>query len=273
MTFPGPALFIGQVIHRRVFPRRHSLRYRVFSVLVDLDTLDETVRGCRLLSHNRWNLFSLHDRDHGDGTTDDLAGFVRKLVDRRLGMQAKRVLMFCFPRVLGYVFNPLTVYFCLDGDGRVIAVVHEVNNTFGGRTHYVCRVDGDAEGGGVSVQGAAKHLIVSPFNAERGQYGFRLCYDDDRLTIGVAVREAGRALMNASYASSRLALSDANILRLAATVPLMTLKVIAAIHFEAIKLWLKGLRPPSPVRASVRGRHDHLIGDQGVALQSRTREI
>ncbi len=201
MTFPKPALYAGKVMHRRINPIRHSLRYRAFSVLVDLDNITAAIGDSRLFSHNRWNVLSLCDRDHGDGETPDLAWFVRDLVRKRLGLGAYRVYMFAFPRVFGYVFNPLTVFFCLDRSGAVAAIVYEVNNTFGGRTHYVCRVSETA--GQLSVGSANKQLLVSPFNGECGRYGFRLDFDDQRLVLGVALRQSGRPVLNTSYASTR----------------------------------------------------------------------
>lgn len=265
MTFPKPALFTGHVLHRRVHPVWHSLRYRVFSILVDLDDIDGLVRRCRLFSHNRWNALSLNDRDHADGETADLAGFARNLIKERADLTADRVLMFTFPRVFGHVFNPLTVYFGLRNDGSPLAVIHEVNNTFGGRTHYVCRAEQTADG--VTIEQAGKRLLVSPFNGEHGRYGFRLGFDDEQISLGVALKVAGRAILNTSYASRRTEASDFNIVRLLAAMPLMTLKVISVIHLEAFKLWLKGLRPPRPLKIALRGRHDRMIGTSGPQSQ------
>jgi DUF1365 family protein len=244
MNFPAPGIFSGEVAHRRVAPVRHMLRYRVFSVLVDLEDIDGFARRSRFFSHNRWNLLSLYDRDHGDGETGDLAGFIRRIVAAEVGPAAiASIYMHAYPRVLGYVFNPLTVYFCLDEGRRPVAVVYEVNNTFGGRTHYVSRAGGRDRA--VTIGGAEKRMAVSPFNGEHGRYGFRLGFDAGRLAIGVTLAEGGRAVMNAWYAARRHELSDWRVLFLAASIPLMTLKVIGAIHLEAGRLWLKGLRPKS----------------------------
>lgn len=261
MTFPKPALFAGNVLHRRVHPVWHSLRYRVFSILVDLDDIDGLASQCRLLSHNRWNALSLNDRDHADGETADLAGFTRDLISERTGLTVDRVFMFAFPRVFGHVFNPLTVYFGLRKDGSPAAVIYEVNNTFGGRTHYVCRAEQTADG--VTIEQAGKRLLVSPFNGEHGRYGFRLDFDDERMSLGVALKVAGRAILNTSYASTRIEASDFNIVRLLSAMPMMTLKVISVIHLEALKLWLKGLRPPRPLKTVLRGRHDRMVDGQG----------
>lgn len=270
MSFPASGLFAGTVLHRRVHPVRHSLRYRVFSILVDLDDIEATVRRSRLFSHNRWNALSFHDSDHADGDTSDLAGFTRSLIRQKTGKTADQVFMFTFPRVFGYVFNPLTVYFGLWADGSPLAMIYEVNNTFGGRTHYVCpvRQSGDA----LAIDNAGKRLLVSPFNGERGRYGFRLDIDDDRMTLGVALKEAGRAILNTSYASTRKEVTDTNILRLLAAIPAMTIKVITVIHWEALKLWIKGLRPPRRLKAALRGRHDGMVFDRHAQPQLEGRK-
>src|SRR5262249_48726005 len=128
------AIYAGTVMHQRLRPRRHRLRYRVFSLLLDLDELDEVAARLRLLSRNRFNLFSFFDRDHGDGRREPL----RMQIERRLAAAAiapdgGAIRLLAMPRVLGYVFNPLSVYFCYRRTGVLAAVVYEVNNTFGER--------------------------------------------------------------------------------------------------------------------------------------------
>lgn len=249
MSFPAPALFSGDVVHKRVFPVRHRLRYRVFSVFVNVEDIGALTRRSRFFSHNRWNLLSLYDRDHGDGRKEGPGRFVRRLVARHLDEdRIAEIRMLAFPRVLGYVFNPLTTYFCLDRHGALLALVYEVNNTFGGRTHYVCGVT--RHGDVLHVEPVEKHMAVSPFNEDIGQYGFRLRHDRHSLVIGVSLRQRQRPILNTWYAAERRPVTDAQILSLLARMPLMTFKVIAAIHLEAARLWLKGLRPKSRPRLS-----------------------
>lgn len=269
MIVPGQALYVGTVVHRRVSPVKHRLRYRVFSVLADLDDIGGLARRCRLFSHNRWNALSLYDRDHADGATPDLAWFVRDLVNRRLGFVPERVFMLTFPRVFGYVFNPLTSYFCFNRDG-LAAAVYEVNNTFGGRTHYVCSID--TTDGETATASAGKRLLVSPFNGEHGRYGFRLRFSGESITQGVALKEAGKPIVNTSYAASHVEATDFNIVGLLTRFPFMTLKVVGGIHVEAARLWLKGLRPPRPLGETLRGRHDQLLGTDETGPEYKIRE-
>ncbi len=234
-------LCTGEVVHRRYRPKRHQLRYKVLSVLVDLDELPAIERSCRLLSVNRFNLFSLHERDHGDGDARPLKSWVMaKVAAAGHTADIDKVLMLCFPRLLGYVFNPLTVYYCLDAGGEIAVMVYEVNNTFGGRHCYIVPVR--QRPGGVIRQSADKQFYVSPFNEVAGQYGFAVTAPGERLTVGVSLRVDGAPLMNAYQTATTAPLTDAGLVRAFLRMPLMTFKVIAGIHFEAARLWLKGLR-------------------------------
>ena len=153
MTSPGEAIYAGTVLHTRLRPVEHRLRYRVFSVMFDCDRLDTIGARCRLLSYNRANLFSLRDADHGDGTP--LRAYLAGLAEQAgCGAAVRRFVMLCYPRVLGYVFNPLTVYYGLDGEDCVRLLVYEVNNTFGERTSYVLPVEEGTAGAAVIAQAA-----------------------------------------------------------------------------------------------------------------------
>ena len=155
--------------------------------------------------------------------------------------------MLCYPRILGYAFNPLTVYFGLDGNGAVRLVIYEVNNTFGERMTYALSA-GPARGGVLS-QSCRKQLYVSPFNSDKGDYSFHLTAPGEDLTLGVALRDGDGPLLKAYFHGHREPLSDSMLLKAMARTGWMTVKVIAGIHLEAARLWLKGLklvRRPAP---------------------------
>ena len=239
MSLPSAAIYAGEVVHQRLRPRRHHLRYRVFSLLLDLDALPQLGSRLRLFSHNRFNLFSFHDRDHGDGSEIRLTAQIRTvLIGAGLERYASRIMLLSYPRVLGYVFNPLSVYYCLDDSGQIGAVIYEVNNTYGQRKSYVLPVTDD---GPAIRQGCVKTLSVSPFNTGHGSYSFHLLAPGDRLGVGVFLRDEAGALLRAHFVGERRAMNDIALLRLALHYPLMTLKVMAAIHYEALRLWLKGV--------------------------------
>jgi DUF1365 family protein len=240
-------VYEGAVYHKRLRPRIHAFRYRVFSLLLDLDELPALDRGLRLFSHNRWNLFSFMDRDHGGGRTDSLRTWVQeRLAGVGIAIPNGRVTLLCYPRILGYVFNPLSVYFCHRADGALAAVIYEVSNTFGERHAYV--LPNAENGAGAVRQSCHKAFYVSPFNDVSGGYRFRLLPPADRVSIHIDQQDSGGALFRAGFSGRRGGLSDRALLGLALRYPLMTVKVIAAIHWEAFRLLIKGV----PLRLDTR---------------------
>jgi DUF1365 family protein len=248
--------YVGTVVHKRLTPRRHAFSYRVFALCLDVDEIDRLAVGLRLFSRGSWNLTSFHDRDHGAGTGEMIGAHVRGVL-REAGLEScgANVQLVCYPRLLGYVFNPLSVYFARDASGRLGAIVYEVSNTLGERRCYVIPVaetgsDGDDEG--IVIQRCAKQLYVSPFTTMDGaSYGFHVVPPGDRLVIGVDLREGDRPVLKTHFRGERRALSDRMIAGLLLRYPLMTLKVIGAIHVEAARLWLKGV-PVQSYHASPR---------------------
>lgn len=249
MSSRTSAIYTGEVVHKRLKPRHHRLRYSVFTLLLDLAELPTLDRELRLFSWNRFNLFSFRETDHGPGDASGLEAHVRSvLAGHGLDLGAGRITLLCYPRVLGYVFNPLSVYFCHDEDDALRALVYEVSNTFGARRSYVVPVDADTDG--TLFQDCQKQLYVSPFISVSGRYTFHVVPPERTTTVGVAVRDEDGPVLKAHFAGQRKSLTDGALLRLLVRYPLMTVKVIAAIHYEALKLWLKGVRtvarPDSP---------------------------
>lgn len=246
MSGPHSALYDGVVVHRRLRPLRHQFRYRVFSLLVDCAELPRLSRQFWLFSHNRFNLFSIYDRDHGDGSS--LPRYLAKIARWSGCDGVERFLMLAYPRVLGYVFNPVTVYFGLDADGETKLIIYEVNNTFGQRKTYVLPAAPDPTG--TVEQSCQKRLYVSPFNPAEGRYDFHATPIGERLAITVSLSGNEGRVMTGYFSGTRVDLSDGALLRSLTRTGWMTVKVIAAIHYEALKLWAKGLRlvkrPPPP---------------------------
>jgi uncharacterized protein len=241
MTTESGAIYYGRVVHHRRRPRRHTLAYRVFSLLLDLDDLAASGSRLRLFSHNGFNLFSFHDRDHGPGDGTDLRTWLgRQLAAAGLDVDGGRIEVLCYPRILGYVFNPLTVYFCRRPDESLSAIVYEVNNTFGERHSYVIPVDAPA--GAVVRQACDKRLYVSPFNDTHGGYRFRVTPPAGDVEVIVNYVDDAGLILHAGFRGARGPLTDRALITAFLRYPLMTVKVMAGIHWEALRLWRKGLR-------------------------------
>ena len=238
MTFAS-ALYVGSVFHRRMIPRPHRFRYRLYWLLIDLDELPRLDAELGLFAHNRRGLFSLHDRDHGDGGATPLRGQAEALLAANgvdLGGGAIRLL--CMPRTFGCAFNPLSVYFCHDKEGALAALIYQVHNTFGERHSYVlpaARAAGDVR------QGCVKAFFVSPFLPMGLRYEFRVARPGEKLVV--AIRASGRdgVALRAALSAERRELTDGALLRAGLAVPAIGIKTVAAIHWEAARLWLKGV--------------------------------
>jgi DUF1365 family protein len=249
-------LYIGSVMHRRVRPRPHRLRYRVFWMLLDLDEVEQLPHRLRLFSHNRFNAVSFFGADHGDGSDRPLRAQVEEhLKSAGIATDGGPIRLFCMPRLFGYGFNPLSVYFCYQRDGSLAAVLYEVHNTFRERHSYLIPVDRDAGASGAVIeQHCRKGFYVSPFMDMDMTYTFRVAVPDQRVMVAICAADNDGLLLTAALTGKRTALTDVALLRVLATYPLLTLKVVGAIHWHALRLLLKGLKlrlRPQPPAAPV----------------------
>jgi len=246
------AFYIGRVVHRRWKPKRHRLAYRVFSLLADLDELSELHQRLRWFSHNRFNLYSIWDRDFGAGDGSPLRPWVEsQLAAAGLPHRNIRISLLCYPRILGYAFNPLSVFFCRRADGGLIAILYEVHNTFGQRHCYLIAADPATP---VVRQACDKGFYVSPFIPMQARYRFEIVPPGEKVAIAIHQTDAEGPLLDASFVGTRVALTDRRLLSLLMSHPLMTVKVIAGIHWEALHLWMKGVKPvdrPAPPKRPV----------------------
>lgn len=244
---PGQAaLYTGRVTHRRFRPFVHKLAYRVFSVWLDVDRIADTAKRSWLFSYNRFGVASFHDKDHGDRSGAPLRLWAeRTLSAAGLKPPGGAIRVLTFPRILGYVFNPISLFFCYDPQNRLRAMIYEVHNTVGGAHAYVAPVPDGHEA--FIRQGADKVFYVSPFIGMSAQYDFALRPPNETfsLTIHETVPEGPQ--LTATHSGERRAFSDAQLAWLLIANPLMTLKVFAGILWEALLIWRKGGRYQSPV--------------------------
>jgi DUF1365 family protein len=240
------ALYVGTLMHVRRAPARHVFRYPVSYWLFDLDELPELERSIRLFSANQRNVVSLRDRDHFEG-----APMKDAVIDLAGDPTIERVLMLTQPRVLGYVFNPVSFYWCYRGDGSLSCMVAELNNTFGERLPEVLR-------GPELRYEHRKRLHVSPFFGLDQNYEYAFSEPGDEVLARIHVRDdEGRRPLTAVLHGRRRQLTDRSLAALLLRYPLQPLQVTALIHFEALRLWRKRVpfhhKPPFvPGEGSVR---------------------
>ena len=236
-------LYAGTVMHHRLRPVKHRFVYKVFSLLVDLDELKQLDK-FRFFSINRFNLFSFHEKDHGQGS-GKLADEIRLLLSNR-GYQSEnfKIRLLCYPRILGYTFNPLSVYFCYDSSDQLQVILYEVSNTFGSRHTYLLEVEGQPD---IVRQGCSKLMYVSPFMPMDTAYGFRIKPPSDNVAVYIRQSEQTSGdtvapILNATFSGKKQVISDRSLIKVFMKYPLMTMKVMGGIHWEALKLWRKKLK-------------------------------
>ena len=255
MTERQSCLYFGQVMHKRLRPFGHRFAYRVFTLLLDLDELPELAHRLPFFSHNRWNLFSFHDRDHGARDGSALRPWIEsQLAAQGIDLEGGQIQLLCFPRVLGYVFNPLTIWFCRHRDGSLQAVLYEVRNTCGDKHGYLIPVAPGHAPERPLLQACDKRFYVSPFIGMTARYRFRMREPGDRLSVLIRQAVPEGELLIATWTGERRPLTGASLAAAFFRFPLMTFKVIAAIHWQALKLWRKGApfhRRPAPPAVEV----------------------
>jgi uncharacterized protein len=239
------AIYFGKVMHRRLRPLRRPFAYRVFSLFLDIDRLAESAAGMRLFGYNRARLFSFRDSDHGERDGSPLRPWIERQLHRAgMDLGGGRIMLLCFPRLFGYVFNPLSIFFCYDARGALTAVLYEVKNTYGEQHSYLIAVTPRDGSDSVIRQQIDKRLYVSPFMDLACTYHFHLQEPDERLQVSIRQTDEAGDLLIATQIGTRAPLDDWQLLKGFVLYPLMTLKVIAAIHWQAVRLWLSG----EPVR-------------------------
>ena len=240
------ALYVGKVRHRRLRPKVHDLAYRIYMLLIDLDAPPPR---SRMLRPGRMGLMSFEPRDHGDGSTTPLRDqAIERLRVAGVAGPIDRVQLLTMPRVLGYGFNPISIYWAWRPGGALAGIVHEVTNTFGERHSYAAPAGSDC----VQRHTSDKRLHVSPFMDMDMGYAFRLSPPGETVEVVIDLKDAQGVILTASFIGERRPLTDGSLLKAWLAHPLLTLKVIGGIHWEALKLWRKGLayrrKPPPPLQ-------------------------
>ena len=232
-------IYNGKVIHRRFKPKEHYFKYNVFSLLIDIDELEIIENKIKIFSYNKFNIISFFDKDHGprDGTSVK-EWVIKNLKDIGIENHKIQIKLLCYPRIFGYVFNPLSVFFIYDENSRLISILYEVKNTFGEQHTYVFKTDDEK----VIINDCTKKFHVSPFIEMECHYYFRVLKPSDKISVIIDQKDKDGKLLYASQDGKATELNEKNLLTSYISHPLMTFKIIAAIHYEALKLWLKGIK-------------------------------
>lgn len=237
-----PGLYTGTIRHRRFSPRAHEFRYALFMALLDVDAVTSQMAVSRLTARNRWSVASFHDADHiGDPALPLRSRIEASARAAGLVCPAGPIFLLTHLRYVGYVFNPISLYYCCDAGGQVRLVLADVRNTYGGRHSYWLTPIGDTTRRFRAV--SAKSLYVSPFMTMSADYQFQLTPPGPSLVAHMDVVEhgSGDRVFDATLHLERRPWTAATVRETLAAYPLMTLKVIGAIHLEALRLRLKGL--------------------------------
>ena len=233
----APQLCVGQVRHKRLRPRAHFFSYGIYYLRLPLRSMGEAGFGARLLSRNRFNLLSFRDRDHGDGAQPLLAWIDALLKGEGVADADGEIWLQAMPRVLGFVFNPVSFWFCHRADGALRAVLCDVRNTFGERHCYLLDTGRPIDNG--AELSARKVFHVSPFCRVEGGYRFRFTRVLRTSVACIDYDDADGPLLLTSVSGSAVPVTSASAARAFFGYPLMTAGVVARIHVQALRLWLR----------------------------------
>ncbi|MDQ3441414.1 MAG: DUF1365 domain-containing protein [Planctomycetota bacterium] len=232
-------LFVGTLRHRRKAPVPHAFTYPLFMALLDIDRLPDLMRVSRVTSYNRWNWASFDDRDHlGDSTRPLRQRLAVDAARHDVDLPDGRIFLLTHLRYLGYCFNPVSFFYCFDAAERLQVVLAEVSNTFGGAHNYWLRPDPASR---TFRSAAAKSLDVSPFMSADLDYAFAFTPPAGRLVAHMMTIKQGLVLFDATLSLERRPWNATEIRRALFNHPVMTASVVAGIHWQALKLWWKGV--------------------------------
>ena len=232
-------IYNGTVIHKRFKPKIHFFKYKVFSLLLDLSDLNRLDKDISFFSYNTFNLISFFDKDHGERDGSSLFEWVKKnLVENNINSENIKIKLLCYPRIFGYVFNPLSVFFVYDNQENLISILYEVKNTFGEQHTYIFKV----ENNNLLQHNCSKKFHVSPFIEMNCNYFFKILKPAEKISVIIDQYQLDDKIFFASQDGRRVDFNSKELLKSYIKHPLMTFKIISAIHFEAFKLWAKGIK-------------------------------
>ena len=234
------SIYTGTVIHKRFKPKVHSFNYKVFSLLIDLSELDLMNNKLKIFSYNKFNIVSFYSKDHGPRDGSSLRKWVLdNLQMNNIKNEDIQIKLLCYPRIFGYVFNPLSVFYIYNKNSELVSVLYEVKNTFGEQHTYIFKTKKDKN---LIQHVCKKKFHVSPFIKMNCIYFFRLLKPGNKVSVIIDLQDPEGKILYASQDGTRRELNNKNLIQSYIKHPLMSFKIIVAIHFEAFKLWSKGIK-------------------------------
>ena len=229
-------IYNGEVNHTRFKPVKHFLNYKTFSLFIDLDEIEQLDKSISIFSHNRCNIFSFYNKDHGDRDGNCLKRWViSNLKKYKIEGNISKIKILCYPRIFGYVFNPLSIFYCYENE-KLKSIFYEVKNTFNEQHTYIFKIKDGEE----IKQKCKKKFYVSPFMDMETFYNFKLIDPNQRLSVMIKQTDAEGTVLTATQTGYKKEFNFKQLLINFFRYPLMTLKIISSIHFEALLLWKKG---------------------------------
>ena len=234
------SIYNGTVIHKRFKPKTHFFKYNIFSLLIDLSELDELDEKIKFFSFNKFNLISFYEKDHGNRDGSSLTQWVKNIINQNdINSQDIKIKLLCYPRIFGYVFNPLSVFFIYDVSDKLISILYEVKNTFGEQHTYIFKVKDNTN---LFQHSCTKKFHVSPFIEMNCNYFFRILKPGEKISVIIDQYQTNEKILYASQDGKRVNFNSKELIKSYLKHPFMTFKIISAIHYEAFKLWTKGIK-------------------------------
>ena len=233
-------IYTGNVIHKRFKPKKHYFKYKVFSLLIDLSEIKLLDQNLKIFSYNKFNIVSFYDKDHGARNGSSIKDWViSNLKKNNIDTENIQIKLLCYPRIFGYVFNPLSVFYIYDRSSNLISILYEVKNTFGEQHTYVFKTEINHN---LIQHTCKKKFHVSPFIEMDCTYFFRLLKPGNKISVIIDQNDNNGKILYASQDGVRSEINNINFIKSYLKHPLMTFKIIFAIHYEAFKLWSKGIK-------------------------------
>ena len=233
-------IYSGYVTHERFKPKKHFFKYKTFSLLINLSEIKNIEKKIKFFSYNKFNILSFYNIDHGFRNGDSLIYWVKKTLKKsKINFNLGKIELLCYPRFFGYVFNPLSIFYCYDKNSKLKVVLYEVKNTFNEQHTYIFRCTSSSN---LILHKCNKKFYVSPFIEMKTFYNFRLLKPDTKLNILIKQYDSKGLLFIARQVGKRVDLTSKNLFYEFIKHPFMSFKVILAIHFEAFRLWSKGIK-------------------------------